>query len=276
MIYIDSRESLPGPYSAPGPTPEGAAQFLALFSSHRSQIPASIRTLPAADFSFAGHSSLTSMIGIERKLLKGLLSDKRSGRFSGEQLPKLFDLYDPSLCFLLLESDYRVNDAGYLEERFDLYTRKWWPTKLGNQAILAQELDSFLTTLSLKTPITIKVTRNPSETVDWICGLYRYFQEPLSKRHDHMALHVPPQHALLSKASTVRRVTYALTNVGWERSHAVAERVKRVYCGDRNGTGTCCLVHMERKDWSKVPGFGPVLSDKVVRELRGEDTNDIS
>ena len=286
MIYIDSRESLPGPYSTPTPTgspkiSNGASQFLSLFTSHHLHTPASIQTLPAADFAFTGHHSLTSMVAIERKLLKGLLSDKRSGRLAGEQLPKLFDHYDPQLCFLLLESDYRINDTGYLEERFDEYSRKWYPTKLGPQPILAQELDSFLTTLSIKTPLIVKQTRNPRESVAWICSLYKYFQEPLAKRHDHLSLHIPIQHALLSKASVVRRVSYALSDVGWERSFAVADRVTKVYCGGdavavddssvSGVSGTCCLVHMNRKDWSKVPGFGKVLSDKVVKELRGEE-----
>ena len=59
----------------------------------------------------------------------------------------------------------------------------------------------------------------------------------------------------------------------------MADRVTKVYCGgdavdDSSVSGvsrTCCLVHMNRKDWSKVPGFGKVLSDKVVKELRGEE-----
>jgi len=240
---------------------EGAEGFAYLFRQHRAALPTQIRMLPAADFCFTGHASLSSMIGIERKTLKDLLSSKRSGRLAGEQLPKLFDQYDPQLVFLLLESDYRVNAAtGALEERFDPYSRKWYPTVIGRQAMLGMELDSFLTTISLKTPITVVHTRNPEETVEFICSLHHYFQEPLHKRHDHIAIHVPALHSNITKASTVRRVAYALDGVGWERSFAVAERVKNVVE----------LVGMTPTQWEELPGFGKTLAKRVWKEIRGE------
>jgi ERCC4-type nuclease len=264
MIYIDSRESIPSPYAVqlPNGLLEGAAAWSHLFVTHRSRASTTIHTLPAADFAFSGHASLPSMVAVERKTLKDLLSSKRSGRLAGEQLPKLFDHYDPQLIFLLLESDYRVNPvSGYLEERFGEYSHKWHPTVIGRQAMLGLELDSFLNTISLKTPVTVLKTRNPLETVEAVCSLYHYFQEPLDKRHDHMALHIPQQQAQLTKAGTVRRVAYALDGIGWERSFAVADRVKNVIPG---------LSEMSVSEWAMIPGFGKVLAKKVYKELRGE------
>lgn len=264
MIYIDSRESIPSPYAVSilSEVFDGPHAWSHLFATHRTASPTSIRLLPAADFAFSGHASLPSMIAVERKTLKDLLSSKRSGRLAGEQLPKLFDHYDPQFVFLLLESDYRVNPiSGYLEERFGEYSHKWHPTVIGRQAMLGLELDSFLTTISLKTPVMVIKTRNPLETVEAVCGLYHYFQEPLNKRHDHMALHVPQQQAQLTKAGTVRRVAYALDGIGWERSFSVADRVKNVVPG---------LSEMSIGDWAMIPGFGKVLAKKVYKELRGE------
>jgi ERCC4-type nuclease len=275
VIYIDSRESLPTAYST-----TGTEDFIALFSSHRTHPPVSARLLPAGDFAFAGHSSLQSLVGIERKTLKGLFKDKRDGRLAGEQLPKLFDHYDPQLVFLLIESDYRTDPAtGHLEEYFPL-ARRWMPSKLGSQHLLGKELDSFTTTLSVMARLTVHFTRNPQETVEYVCNLYDYFQSPLDKRHDHLALHIPQERAHLAKAGTVRRMVAALTGVGWERSFAVAERVKRVYCGgmakvDIAGNVPCCLVHMEPLDWMKFDGFGKILSGKVVEELRGKMTMEV-
>lgn len=257
MIYIDDRT--------------GSVEMATYFQNHRTRPAIELKRLPAADFAFTGNGpSGPAMIGIERKRLKDMLSSIRTGRFSGEQLPKLLDHYE--FPYLIVEGWVRTNyQTGELEQ---YWGKQWSPVHLGSQRtpFLALELDSFLTTIELQTRVKIHRTLDERATLEDIINLQYYFSKPWDKHHAHIALHTPPEYATLGKASTVRRVAAALNGIGWTRSAAVAGRLQcpaDMVCRDHFA---CIEAKMDRRpgDWAKVEGIGKVLSVKIWKELHGE------
>lgn len=259
MIYVDDRT--------------GSIEMATHFQSHRTRPPISITRLPAADFAFQGDGpDGPCMIGVERKRIKDMLSSIRTGRFSGEQLPKLLDNYE--FAYLIVEGWVRTNyQTGILEA---WWGKHWSPVHLGSQRdpFLALELDSFLATVEIRTSIKVHHTMNEQATVEDVVNLHAYFTKPWEKHHAHIALHTPPEHATIGKASTTRRVAAALGGVGWTRSAAVTA-YPDIYCPAQmvcKDHRACIEAGMDRrpKDWAKVDGFGKVLSQKVWKEWHGE------
>jgi len=253
-IFVDDREDT---HSHPVYRTTGT-DMLSLLRSHRATPLANHKHLVAGDFCFVGEGPKgPCLIGIERKRLHDILNCLRTHRFVGEQLPKLIDHYE--YVYLVIEGRYQSNwSTGLLEERRG---KLWSPVKAGQESyFLSLELDSFLNSLSLS-PVRIKRTADEKETVDWIVSLHHTFSKPWQEHGKKLAgIHTPAEYAIVGKASTVRRVAYTLTKVGWERSGAVEQHFKNVHE----------MCDAEVKDWMKVDGFGKVLSNRVYRELRGE------
>jgi ERCC4-type nuclease len=230
-----------------------------VIAQHRAHPQYMVKRLIAGDLAFSGSGANGScMVGIERKRLRDMLSSIQSGRFSGEQLPKLIDQYEYN--YLIVEGIWRANwENGYLEEKWG---NGWMPVRLNRtgQPFVALELQSFLNTIATRTQVHILHSKNEKDTVDQVVGLERYYGKPWDKHHGHIALHTPPQHVLLSKAGTVRRVAATLDGVGWEKSATVAEQFKSVEA----------MVGATVKDWMRLPGFGKVLASRVWKELRGQ------
>jgi ERCC4-type nuclease len=258
MIHIDDRT--------------GSAELLPLFLSHRTHPPASIRRLPAADFAFSGNGprDLPVMVGIERKTITDMLNSIRTGRFSGEQLPKLLDYYEFS--FLLLEGVFRIDrQSGML---IQWRNKQWTNIMLGKQSFLGLELQSFLTSIELQTPVRVHYSSDQHETVDTVLALQHYFSKPWSKHHAHIALHIPQDTATIGKASSVRRFANVLKGVGWERSAAVDISFKSI--DDLVNVGITLTdeqIAQGRRDGPKIiakmDGFGKVLSQRVYDEMHG-------
>jgi ERCC4-type nuclease len=256
MILIDDREGSALPGNQRGTLGTSSEDLLRIIQSHRTRPQAKIERLPAGDFCFTGEGpGGPCLIGVEHKSLKGILSDIRQGRLSGEQLPKLVSHYE--FPFIILEGRFRTNwESGYLEEKFG---NRWMPTVLGTSQFYGLELDGYLTTLSLKTNVTILITSSPFHTCESLLSLYHYFSKPWDKHHSHLALHNPAPMATLGKASTVRRVAFCLQGVGWDKSGAMATHFHSV----------ASMCEAQPKDFSKLPGFGKVLSQRVFDELHG-------
>jgi ERCC4-type nuclease len=196
------------------------------------------------------------MIGVERKRLSDMLSSIRTGRFSGEQLPKLIDTYEHS--YLIVEGVYRCNYAdGALEQPWG---NGWHPVRLSRTAppIVSLELYAFLNTIATLTPTRVLHSHCEKDTVEQVVGLQRWWGKPWDKHHGHVALHSTPDQVLLGKAGTVRRVAATLNGVGWEKSGAISDRFKTVEE----------MVMATVKDWEKLPGFGKVMARKVWGQLR--------
>lgn len=255
-IYVDDRET-----ERPHPTrsnTKSGTNMLALVQSHRDHPIAKSKHLPAGDFCFAGEGPKgPCLVGIERKRIKDMLSSIRNGRYAGEQIPKMIDHYD--FRFLVIEGRYRTNwHSGILEER---YGRDYAPVLVGKSTFLGLELDSFLISNVLCTPIRVQRTRDPQETVEFVMSLHHRFNKSWDDNMKHVAaIHEPEQYATVGKASTVRRVAHTLSGLGWERSGTVEQHFDSV----------ADMVAATPGEWSKLPGFGKVLSQRVWDQLHGQ------
>lgn len=275
-IYVDDREKeRPNPRDS---SRVSGTDMLTLIRSHRTHPTAFSKHLLAGDFCFTGEGpDGPCLIGIERKTVKGLLSDIRSGRFSGEQLPKLLSNYE--FVFLIVEGRYRSNwKTGLLEEGRLLGTRyndgiyrqkekeyiQYVPLVLGTQTFVALELEAFTNTLSMCTPIReIKHTNDEYDTAEYVLSLHHSFSKPWDKHSAHVAIHRPEDHVLVGKTSTVRRVSHALTGIGWEKSSTI----------DKAFNSVADMCEASPKDYENLPGFGKKLSKQVWAELHGQFEN---
>ncbi len=254
-IYVDDRERLrPHPHDS---TRTSGVDMLSLIRSHRTRPTTLPKHLPAGDFCFTGEGpDGPCLVGIERKTVKGLLSDIRSGRFSGEQLPKLLDHYE--FVFIVLEGRYRANwTTGLLEEKKG---RDYGPVVVGTQTFVALELEAFLNTLSMCTPIReVRHTHNAHESAEYVIGLHHSFSKPWDKHSAHVAIHRPQERVTVGKASTVRKVAYSLDGLGWEKSLAI----------DKAFNSVAEMCEAAPKDFEVLPGFGPKISKKLWDQLHG-------
>lgn len=247
MIYVDDRA--------------GSVEMAPYFESHRSRPTVAIKRLIAGDFCFTGYGPAgPAVIGIERKRIKDMLSSIRTGRFSGEQLPKLLDYYE--FPYLIVEGRIRTNITNGVLEEF--WGKSWLPVQIGSQQFVAQELESFLSTIELHTRVKVHHAYDEHGTIEDALALHHYFSKPWEKHHAHVALHTPPEMATIGRAGTVRRVAAALKSIGWTRSAVVATRFQSVED----------MVGATVKDWVKLDGFGKVLSVKVWKELHGESSEE--
>jgi ERCC4-type nuclease len=267
MIFIDDRV--------------GSVELHPTFLTHRTRPTCTLTRLIAGDMCFSGNGANgTCMVGIERKRIatkkredglqfRDLLSSIREGRFSGEQLPKLLDQYE--YVFLIVEGIFKTDkDTGYL---MTLNGRQWEMVTIGRSPYYAKELYNFLATIGLNTSVQCIITSGDVETVEHVLRLHEYFQKPWSGHHEHLSLNTAPQHLLLGKAGTVRRVAAALDGVGWEKSGTIAANFKCVVRPTegpyKDVPSSQIMCEASVKEWMKLPGFGKVLANRVWKELRG-------
>lgn len=262
-IYVDDRE-----IQRDHPTREDekvGTDMLGLIRSHRSQPTALHKHLTAGDFCFAGEGPKgPCLVGIERKRIKDMLSSLRLGRLVGEQLPKLLDHYE--YTFLVLEGTFRTNwYSGLLEDK---YGKDYSPVLVGKSNFMGLELESALTSILACTPIRYIRTRTPKETVEWLISINHAFSKPWDQQLAKViAIHQPEQYATIGKASTIRRIGYALSGLGWERSGALEQNYRSVW--DVMSTDPNCECIRPAKDYEKLPGFGKVLSKRMWDQLHG-------
>ena len=198
-----------------------------------------------------------SPVGLELKTVRDLLQSMHSGRLTGRQIPGMLAQYSHS--YLLIEGSWRANSrTGIMEEPC---RGGWRELKLGSSRFLAADVESFLTSIDTLTSVRIRRSRNRSETLRIIHGLYQWWQKDWE---DHGSLKVfydgikpsplPVNHPL------IRKVAAQLPGVGWERSAAVAKSFSSV----------AEMVAADESRWRQVEGIGKKLSARIVRLLRGE------
>ena len=271
MIYVDDRT--------------GSIELLPLFTAHRSHPAVASRRLPAGDFCFTGKygpDNLPCSVGIERKVIYGrtdaatggqfrdVFSSIRTGRLSGEQIPKLTEQYD--IVIIVVEGIFKTDPRS---GSIVVWAQGGWvPALCGQQEFLSSELYRFMLTLSFQPRVSVVFLSSKYETVEYVAEtLPGYFDKPWDKHHAHMGLHTPPAMATIGKASTIRRFAATLNGVGWERSAAVEAGFgpcpAALVCADPS---KCVEDGHARpaKDWTKLDGFGKVLSKKAWNELHGK------
>lgn len=261
-IYVDDREK-----ERPHPTKEdrtSGTDMLSLVRSHRDSPPAVSKHLSTGDFCFAGNGpDGDCLVGVERKRIKDMLSSIRLGRLA-EQLVEMLKYYEYS--FLVLEGTFRTNwHSGILEDKFG---RDYSPVYVGKSTFLGLELESALSSIMATTPVRYIRTRSERETVEWLVSLNHAFSKPWDQQLAKItAIHQPEQYATVGKASTIRRVTNALSGLGWERSGTLEQNFNSVW--DMMSVNPECECIRPAKDYEKLPGFGKVLSKRVWNQLHG-------
>jgi ERCC4-type nuclease len=243
MIFVDDRE--------------GAIELHPLLAA--GGVKAEVKRLEFGDFCFEGNGPRgMCLIGIERKRLRDTISSMRTGRFSGHQLPGMLSLYD--FCWLMVEGIWQSGSSGLLEEGVH---GGWRPLSLGSSNFMARDLEHYLSTLELHTPLHIRRTSDPHQTVASILNLYRYFTDKeWSAHHAHHQFHnAPDPTGIVTQPSLVRRVAKEFDGIGWERSRAVAARFHTVLD----------LAMADEREWQRVPGIGELIAHRVVSQIRGKD-----
>lgn len=262
-IYVDTREKERVHPNDPDRTV--GTNMLALLQKHRTRPCALHKQLYAGDFCFTGNGpDGPALVGIERKSVHGLLSDIRTGRLSGEQLPKLFREYECH-AWIVVEGRYRPNwDTGMLEVNKG---RGWVQCMVGTQTFVALEMEAYLNTLQMCTPIHIKHTEDDEDTVEFVLSLHHSYSKPWEKHSAHVAIHRPQNHIQVGKTSTLRRAAFTLDGIGWDRSGLIERHFDSLYA--------LCQASMKdlekvKDPDGKVPGIGKVLAKSVYEQIRGQ------
>ena len=259
-IYVDTREK-----ERPNPNQPGevsGVDMLELVRRHTTRPMAEGKTLYAGDFSFIGEGpeDTPCVVGIERKRMRDMVNSMRGGRFSGEQLPKLMT-YDR--VYLIFEARWKTDwVTGQLMEKWG---REWSPVFSGTKQIMCGlEMTSFLNDIRDKTPVTVLHSEDPRQTVELVMSLAHSWSKPWSTRTHHLDIHRPGRYVEIEKTSTVRRVAYSLSGVGWDKSATIESHFSTV----------AAMVEATVKDWERLPGFGKVLSRKMWGQLHGQNGED--
>ena len=248
MITIDNREN-------PRDTPRLDLQPLI----ESMGVSTHLDRLPLGDYCFVGNGPSgegLSLIGIERKRTKDLLSSMRTGRLLGHQLRNMVNHYDFS--YLIVEGVVRRNpDNGLLEQG----TRGGWsPVTLGNGQFMYEEYDHFLCSTELS-PVKVRRTGGPRESADTLVSLFHYRTNKLWSEHKSWrVIYTPPNPVVVSgELHLVRLWAKDLHGIGYEKSAAVADQFKT---GRR-------MALAPVSEWLLIPGVGETIAERAVREIMG-------
>ena len=223
--------------------------------------------LTAGDLAFSGRGvgGRAVEIGIEFKRLDSSSTDLaqslRSGRLSGEQLPKLLGergAYD--LAWLVIEGQWRHDPRSGLITVYKGPRRGWMaiPGKMSSN-----ELEKKLLTLEMLGGLRVRFTNTRADTVRFISALYRWWTDrDLDKHGSHLVVHEAPTfHAVTDVAAAFLR----WPGVGYKAAAAAEVRF--------GGVGTA--AHASVGQWAalvigdKGKRFGRVRAEKLVTWLRG-------
>lgn len=238
----------------------GSVDLVPIFQKHAQSPAVSALRLFSGDVAFDGMGPKGAVrIGIERKRMRDMISSMRKGRYSGSQLPTLLQYYDE--FFLFVEGLFREGFAGALEVQGD--RGGWYPLRIGDRSsplIQYTELDRFLCTIESHTPVNIRRTQSPEDTVSQIVSLYHHRQKPWDKHHSHQALYTPQSTLMVGKAGLVRKWASDLSGIGWEKSGSVAIKFR---------TGLE-LAMAGPEEWLTIPGIGKTLAQRAYDQIRGD------
>jgi len=237
----------------------GAIELKGLLEARRFRM--TVERLNSGDIALEGFLAHgRGMIGIERKRIHDVLSSMESHRLSGFQLIKMCKDYE--ILYLIVEGVHRENpDNGLLEEP---HAGHWRPVTLGARRFMYYDFDAHLTSLELKTPLHVRRTRDPAETVSAVDTIWRWSNAKEWHQHrSHEGFYKQPAVGPLSltKPSLVRRVAAEVQGIGWERSRDVERRFR-----------TCIdMVLATEKEWMEIPRVGPTIARRAVKSFAGEE-----
>lgn len=225
----------------------------------KTNLPLQRDKLTGGDLMFMGNGpeGKEVTVGVEFKKIRDLLSSLRTRRLQGHQL---FELQAYDFRFLLVEGEWRHNDAGQVVLRSGY---KDWSPAPGNFS--AAELDKTLLGLALRAGIIVKETHTRRETVRWIQSLYRNFTDVEWEDHSsHTGIWRP---ATLVKPSPFRNFIMGIPSIGVKTSRAV----EQFFTNPRTGqTSPRRAVSARADTWSQIDGIGKKTAEQIDRFLEGE------
>uniref|UniRef100_A0A6M3K154 Putative nuclease n=1 Tax=viral metagenome TaxID=1070528 RepID=A0A6M3K154_9ZZZZ len=242
MIYLDDRV--------------GAKELFPYFGVGSCKI----QRLSYGDVMFTGNGpeGVTYRIGIERKVVRDLISSMANGRLVGHQLAGMKNSYN--VVYVLVEGAFRpAQDSGLVE----MYSRHCWHVAdfgESRRRFMYRDIVAFLNTLGICGGVTVLRAGTRVETAAIVSALhYWWTNKEFEEHHGHMKEFVPEVVLPLGKVSTVRRVAMTLPGIGWELSSRVADKFENVLQ----------MVSAPVEEWETIPGIGNGIATKAVRELRG-------
>jgi ERCC4-type nuclease len=221
-----------------------------------------VTELEYGDFAFEGRGERgTAFIGIERKTIGDLLSSIQSGRFSGHQLIGMLEMYDYQ--YLLVEGAYRPSQNGILEE-FVPRLKAWKEVSHGKRIYTYAEVDRWLGTIEVHTPVIVRRAYGIYETAHMVKGMYhRWRSKEWDEHRSHLAFVEPSRRGgggaiSFRKPTLVQCVAKELPGVGWDRSKAIAKHFQTVVE----------MVNADEKEWMEIEGIGKGMATKIQEALR--------
>jgi ERCC4-type nuclease len=222
-------------------------------------VPVKVVRMDSADFAFEGQGPKGAcLVGVERKKVSELIQSIQSGRFEGEQLPKMVTTYEHS--WLIVEGVFRPNpQSGVLEEG----VRGGWREIIqGRTGFAFCQLDNFLTSMQARVHLMVKYANTVEDTAHIVKGMWQWYRKPWQQHKSGLVIYTPPPPAALwLKPSLVRRVATQLEGIGWEKSAAVAAKFSSVLD----------MIVATEAEWQTIPGIGKGLAARAVRQLLGRE-----
>ncbi len=224
------------------------------------KVPVVVQRIDSADFAFEGQGPKGAcLVGIERKKVGELIQSIQSGRFEGEQLPKMMREYNEHI-WLIVEGLWKPTpQTGVLEEAV---RGGWRDLRMGAGGFAFCQLDNFLTSVQARIHLKVKYANTVEDTAWIVKGMWQWYRKPWGQHRSGLIIYnPPPPAALFFKPNLVRRVASQLEGIGWEKSAAVATKFASVLD----------MVVATEREWQTVPGIGQGLAKRAVRQLQGQD-----
>lgn len=224
------------------------------------KVPVVVQRLESADFAFEGQGPKgTCLVGVERKRVGELLQSIQSGRFEGEQLPKMMREYDQHI-WLIVEGVWRPNpQTGVLEEGL---RGGWRELRMGAGGFAFCQLDNFLTSMQARVHLKVKYANTVEDTAWIVKGMWQWYRKPWGQHKSGLVIYTPPPPAaLFFKPNLVRRWAKELNGIGWEKSAAVAAKFPTAID----------MVVAPVQEWVTIPGIGRGLALGATRQILGQE-----
>lgn len=238
-------------------------QLVRYLSSFDLQVEVTRLEYGDAVFEGRGPDGKPVMVCFERKHIADVIQSMTSRRLTGHQLTGMTSMYD--YRYLVIEDNWRPDDHGGIE----LWRgRGWIPAFTNRRGITYRQVDSYVSSLELRSGIIVCRTCSPKETAFLYSSRYHNWQKPWHEHHAHEAIYCPPPTAQHHRGKPY----FATREPGL--MELIAAQFPHI---DRKawdvGDYFESIVEMilaDEKDWCAIPGIGPVTAKAIVTAVRAK------